>query len=80
MTTEKKSFILVDGSSYLFRAYHALPPLTNTQGEPSGAVYGVINMLKNLLAKYSPDFLAVVFLAAAFAISRFLSALKRFRA
>lgn len=61
MAAEKKPFILVDGSSYLFRAYHALPPLTNSHGEPSGAIYGVTNMLKNLLAKYSPDSMVVVF-------------------
>ncbi len=53
--------ILIDGSSYLFRAYHAMPPLINSKGEPSGAIYGVMNMLKNLLKKYSPDYLAVVF-------------------
>ncbi len=37
--------ILIDGSSYLYRAFHALPPLTNSRGEPTGAVYGVLNML-----------------------------------
>ncbi|WP_423784812.1 hypothetical protein, partial [Francisella tularensis] len=41
-----KKIGLVDGSSYLFRAYHALPPLTNSQGEPTGAIIGVIKMLK----------------------------------
>lgn len=54
-------FILVDGSSYLFRAFHALPPLTNSKGEPTGAVYGVANMLRKLLLKYEPKFVAVVF-------------------
>ena len=39
-----KPLILVDGSSYLFRAFHALPPLTNSQGEPTGAIFGVVNM------------------------------------
>lgn len=53
--------ILVDGSSYLFRAYHALPPLTNKAGMPTGAIYGVINMLRKLLKEYQPQLLAVVF-------------------
>ena len=43
-----KSLVLVDASSYLFRAYHAMPPLTNSQGEPVGAIYGMVNMLKRL--------------------------------
>lgn len=54
-------FILVDGSSYLFRAYHALPPLTNSSGQPTGAIVGVINMLKKLVSEYHPDYMAVVF-------------------
>ncbi|MDJ0738347.1 MAG: DNA polymerase I [Gammaproteobacteria bacterium] len=54
-------FILVDGSSYLFRAYHALPPLTNSKGEATGATVGVINMLRKLLADYRPCHIAVVF-------------------
>ncbi|QFY89512.1 DNA polymerase I [Magnetovirga frankeli] len=53
--------ILVDGSSYLFRAYHALPPLTNSQGEPTGAIVGVANMLRKLLQEYRPSRMAVVF-------------------
>jgi DNA polymerase-1 len=53
--------ILVDGSSYLYRAFYALPPLTNSRGEPTGAVYGVANMLRKLLADYQPDYAAVVF-------------------
>lgn len=53
--------ILVDGSSYLYRAYHAFPPLTNSAGEPTGAMYGVLNMLKSLLAQYKPTHVAVVF-------------------
>jgi DNA polymerase-1 len=53
--------ILVDGSSYLFRAYHALPPLTNRQGEPTGAIVGVANMLRKLLQEYRPSRMAVVF-------------------
>ncbi len=56
-----KPFILVDGSSYLFRAYYALPPLTNSHGQPTGAIYGVINMLKKLVADYQPEHIAVVF-------------------
>ncbi|NIP73478.1 MAG: DNA polymerase I, partial [Gammaproteobacteria bacterium] len=56
-----KPLVLVDGSSYLYRAYHALPPLTNSRGEPTGAVYGVINMLRRLLKDYDPDHVAVVF-------------------
>ncbi|MEM9102361.1 MAG: DNA polymerase I [Pseudomonadota bacterium] len=53
--------ILVDGSSYLFRAYHAMPNLTNPEGHPTGAIYGVINMLKRLIADYQPDFMGVIF-------------------
>ena len=46
--------ILVDGSSYLYRAYHAFPPLTNSAGEPTGAMYGVLNMLRSLIMQYKP--------------------------
>ncbi len=53
--------ILVDGSSYLYRAYHAFPPLTNSAGEPTGAMYGVLNMLRSLLLQYQPSHAAVVF-------------------
>ncbi|EHD23732.1 MULTISPECIES: DNA polymerase I [Brenneria] len=53
--------ILVDGSSYLYRAYHAFPPLTNSAGEPTGAMYGVLNMLRSLLVQYHPSHVAVVF-------------------
>ena len=53
--------VLVDGSSYLYRAYHALPPLTNSRGEPTGAVYGVANMLRRLLKDYPDAHVAVVF-------------------
>lgn len=56
-----KPFILIDGSSYLYRAFHALPPLTNSKGQPTGAVYGVINMIRKLLADYDPKYVAVVF-------------------
>ena len=51
-TPSTKPLILVDGSSYLYRAFHALPPLTNSRGEPTGAVYGVANMLRRLLEQY----------------------------
>lgn len=57
----ENSIILVDGSSYLFRAFHALPPLTNAQGHPTGAIYGVTNMIGKLLETYQPEFMAVVF-------------------
>ncbi|WP_318370238.1 DNA polymerase I [Enterobacter sp.] len=53
--------ILVDGSSYLYRAYHAFPPLTNSMGEPTGAMYGVLNMLRSLLLQYQPTHAVVVF-------------------
>ena len=55
------SLILVDGSSYLFRAYHALPPLTNSRGEATGAIVGVINMLRKMIGDYQPQYIAVVF-------------------
>lgn len=58
---EIKKCILVDGSSYLFRAYHALPPLTNSKNQPTGAIYGVVNMLKKLISSENPDYVAVVF-------------------
>lgn len=61
MSDKKPPLILVDGSSYLFRAFHALPPLTNSKGQATGAVYGVINMLNKLLEEYKPEHMAVVF-------------------
>ena len=54
-------FILVDGSSYLFRAFHALPELNNSQGQQTGAIYGVLNMLRKLVDTYRPKYMAVVF-------------------
>ncbi|MEV8521501.1 DNA polymerase I [Dyella marensis] len=51
--------ILIDGSSYLYRAFHALPPLTNAQGEPTGALFGVVNMLRSTL-KARPEYVAFV--------------------
>ncbi len=59
--SDKKPLILVDGSSYLYRAFHALPPLTNSAGEPTGAVLGVLNMLSKLVAEHEPERMAVVF-------------------
>jgi DNA polymerase-1 len=53
--------VLVDGSSYLFRAFHGLPPLTNSKGQDTGAIYGVVNMLRSLVKDYSPTHMAVVF-------------------
>ncbi|MFY8273885.1 DNA polymerase I [Pseudoalteromonas sp. SSDWG2] len=53
--------VLVDGSSYLFRAYHAPPHLTNSKGEATGAIYGVVNMLKSLVKQYNPSHMVVVF-------------------
>jgi DNA polymerase-1 len=53
--------LLIDGSSYLYRAFHALPPLSNSKGQPTGAVRGVLNMLRSLLKEYSPTHVAVVF-------------------
>lgn len=57
----QKPIILVDGSSYLYRAFHAMPALTNSKGFPTGAVYGVINMLRRLLIEYDPESIAVIF-------------------
>ncbi|HEY4581550.1 MAG TPA: DNA polymerase I [Lysobacter sp.] len=54
-----KKLVLIDGSSYLYRAFHALPPLTNEFGEPTGALFGVVNMLKSVLAE-KPDYVAYV--------------------
>jgi DNA polymerase-1 len=54
-------FILVDGSSYLFRAFHALPELINAQGQQTGAIYGVLNMLRKLVDTYQPKYMVVVF-------------------
>jgi len=61
MTDTDKRLLLVDGSSYLYRAYHALPPLTNPHGEPTGAIYGVISMLRRLISDYRPVYMGVVF-------------------
>ncbi|HGO5847238.1 TPA: DNA polymerase I [Mannheimia haemolytica] len=60
-TIAKNPLVLVDGSSYLYRAFHAFPPLTNRLGEPTGAMYGVLNMLKSLISQVNPSHIAVVF-------------------
>lgn len=57
----EKTLVLVDGSYYLFRAYHAIRDLKNAKGEPSGAIYGVINMINKHLTEGGPDYFAVVF-------------------
>ena len=56
-----RKLILVDGSGYLYRAFHALPPLTNSHGEPTGAVLGVLNMINKMIKDEAPDRIAVVF-------------------
>lgn len=53
--------VLVDGSSYLFRAFHGMPPLTNSKGIDTGAIYGVVNMLRSLVKDYKPSHMVVVF-------------------
>jgi DNA polymerase I len=57
----RRKLVLVDGSGYLYRAFHALPPLTSSKGEPTGAVLGVLNMLQKLCKEESPELIAVVF-------------------
>ena len=59
--TAPKPLILIDGSSWLHRAFNALPPLATSAGEPTGALYGVLNMLRRLLAEDQPEALAVIF-------------------
>lgn len=60
-TSQTEKVILVDGSSYLFRAFHALPPLTNSKGNPTGAIKGVINMIRSLQKNYPTSKIIVVF-------------------
>jgi DNA polymerase-1 len=57
----QKPIVLVDGSSYLYRAFHAMPSLTNSKRIPTGAIYGVVNMLRKLLADHDPEYICVVF-------------------
>jgi DNA polymerase-1 len=61
MSTPQKHLVLVDGSSYLYRAFYAMPSLSNSKGMPTGAAYGITNMLRRLLADYDPSHLAVIF-------------------
>lgn len=53
--------ILIDGSSFFYRAFHALPPLVNSKGQPTGAIYGVANMVKKIMQNYQPQYIAVIF-------------------
>jgi DNA polymerase-1 len=57
----QNTLLLVDGSSYLYRAFHAMPDLRNAQGEPTGAIYGMINMLRRLRSDYPAAYIACVF-------------------
>ncbi|MGH8818611.1 MAG: DNA polymerase, partial [Achromobacter pestifer] len=57
----KKTLLLVDGSSYLYRAFHAMPDLRNAQGEPTGALYGVVNMLRKLVSDHKAEYAAWIF-------------------
>lgn len=59
--SEQAPLVLVDGSSYLFRAFHALPPLTNSRGQPTGALKGVVSMIRSLIRQYPDSFIAVIF-------------------
>ena len=61
MSATRRRLVLVDGSSYLYRAFHAMPSLTNSKGQPTGAAYGMTNMLKRLEAEKSPELAAVIF-------------------
>jgi len=56
-----KTLVLIDGSSFLYRAFHGLPPLSNSRGEPTGAIYGVCNMLRKLLIEYPTSHIGLVF-------------------
>ena len=58
---ERPDLVLIDGSSYLYRAFFALPPLTNSKGAPTGAIYGVLNMLSKFLRDFTPPHIGVVF-------------------
>src|SRR5262245_338668 len=59
--SEHQTLVLVDGSSYLYRAFHALPQFSSSRGEPTGAVLGVVNMLLKLIKEERPQLIAVVF-------------------
>jgi len=58
---DRKKLVLIDGSSYLYRAFYALPPLTSPKGQPTGAIYGFIRMLSKLMNELNPEYVAVVF-------------------
>ncbi|MCK4738884.1 MAG: DNA polymerase I [Deltaproteobacteria bacterium] len=58
---KKKTFFIIDGSSCIYRAFHAIPPFTNSKGFPTNAIYGYIQTLKRLIKDHSPDFMAVAF-------------------
>ena len=60
-TSTRNTLFLIDGSSYFYRAFHALPPLHNTKGQATGAIYGVANMIKRLIKDYQPELLAIIF-------------------
>ncbi|HNS43969.1 MAG TPA: DNA polymerase I, partial [Alphaproteobacteria bacterium] len=64
MSTKEKTLYLVDGSGFIFRAYHALPPLTRGDGTPVGAVMGFCNMIHKLLTGHPDARIAVIFDAA----------------
>ncbi len=55
------TLVLIDGSSYLYRAFHALPSLSNSRGDPTGAVHGVLNMINKLIREQSTEHIAVIF-------------------
>ncbi|RKZ79323.1 MAG: DNA polymerase I, partial [Gammaproteobacteria bacterium] len=59
--SKDNQLVLVDGSSYLYRAFHAMPGLLNSNGVPTGAIYGVVNMLKRLLNDYPTQRVAMIF-------------------
>ena len=61
MSHSSPTVVLIDGSSFLFRAFHAVPPLTNAQGQPTNAIYGVSNMLRKLIQDYDTPYFCVVF-------------------
>src|SRR5690606_32386475 len=55
-----RRLVLIDGNSFLYRAFHALPPLTSSRGQPTGAIFGFINMLQKIRADHAPDLIGVV--------------------
>ena len=58
---DKKHIILIDGSYYIYRAFFALPPLSNSKGMPTGAIFGFTNMLIKLIQDFNPDYMGVIF-------------------